>query len=110
MSHSKADQFGISLFHQSFWSRALSHPARIIILQHLLEYGRSPFKDFRKKIQLSQPTISQHIRYLLSMGIIILESKFPYATYSINAEICHSLVKEIQKTNRRFLRPPQEEL
>ncbi len=58
MSHSKADQFGSSLFHQSFWSRALSHPARIIIMQYLLNMVNPPSKIFEKKF--SFPSLPFH--------------------------------------------------
>ncbi|MDQ3017356.1 MAG: winged helix-turn-helix domain-containing protein [Bacteroidota bacterium] len=104
MAFSKADQFDPALIRQTFWSKALGHPARIIILQYLLKSKTGRLRDFRSQINLTPSTISQHIRYLQSLGVIFLVAKFPYGVYEIDKTICRSLVKEIHKTNYRFLR------
>ena len=50
MAYSKAPHFDALSFKQSFWSKALSHPARITILDHLLHHGVTPFYVLAKKI------------------------------------------------------------
>ncbi|HJW30085.1 MAG TPA: ArsR family transcriptional regulator, partial [Saprospiraceae bacterium] len=70
MAFSKAPLFDKPHFEQSFWSKALAHPARIIILTHLLEYGITPFYDFKKLIPLAPTTISQHLRQLRQAHLI----------------------------------------
>lgn len=91
MAHSKADLFHPTLFNQATWCKIQAHPARIIILTHLLEEGPAPFFAFNQKIALAGPTISQHIRYLLKYGIITIEEKYPKAIYAIDKATCGNL-------------------
>lgn len=51
-------------------AKALGHPARIAILRHLLHTKDCITGDLSDVIGLSQPTISQHLRELKSIGIL----------------------------------------
>lgn len=51
-------------------SRVLGHPARIAILQELLREKSCICGDLVEKIGLAQPTISQHLRELKTIGLI----------------------------------------
>lgn len=83
MAFSKAKHFDKVTYQQSFWSKALAHPARIIILSHLLENGTTPFHILRKKISLAKATVSQHLRILLHADLIEVEERFPH-TYLLS--------------------------
>lgn len=51
-------------------AKALAHPARIAILQHLLESNDCINSDLVKELGLAQATISQHLKELKEIGLI----------------------------------------
>lgn len=51
-------------------AKALGHPARIAILQHLLHANTCVCGDLVKEIGLAQATISQHLRELKKVNLI----------------------------------------
>jgi ArsR family transcriptional regulator, arsenate/arsenite/antimonite-responsive transcriptional repressor len=103
MAYSKASHFDPRLFSQSIWSKALSHPARIIILRHLLEHGVTPFYVFTKKIPLAKATISQHLRMLKNTGLIQSYEQYPYTYYLLNHTACKELALRIKSLNKSFI-------
>ena len=104
MAFSKANRFDTVIYHQSFWSRALSHPARIIILAHLLENGETSFAVIRKKIPLARTTICQHIRILREAQLVAVEEVYPHTFYSLNSGLCCELADKIKSLNQSFLK------
>jgi DNA-binding transcriptional ArsR family regulator len=50
--------------------KALGHPARIAIVEHLLSVNSCICGDLVDQLELSQPTISRHLQELKSAGII----------------------------------------
>jgi DNA-binding transcriptional ArsR family regulator len=103
MAYSKAHFFDPLTYNQSFWSKALSHPARIIILTYLLEHGITPFYVFAKIIPLARPTISQHIRILRQAGLIDSFEMYPNTYYQLNFNTCKDLALKIKSLNKSFL-------
>ena len=51
-------------------AKAIAHPARVAILQHLVKISSCICGDLVNEIGLSQPTISQHLKELKNVGII----------------------------------------
>lgn len=51
-------------------AKALGHPARIAIIEHLLKVNRCICGDIVNELPLSQPTVSQHLKELKQVGII----------------------------------------
>ena len=51
-------------------ARALGHPARIAILQHLVKINACICNDLVAELGLAQPTISQHLKELKQLGLI----------------------------------------
>lgn len=51
-------------------AKALGHPARIAILQHLLKMNSCVCGELVDEIALAQPTISKHLKELKAVGII----------------------------------------
>lgn len=51
-------------------AKALGHPARIAIIQHLLSIKSCICGDLVDEIPLAQPTISRHLKELKAIGII----------------------------------------
>lgn len=50
--------------------KALAHPARIAIVEHILSVNSCICGDIVDKLPLSQPTVSQHLKELKAAGII----------------------------------------
>lgn len=50
--------------------KALAHPARIAILQHIIQSNTCICGDLVTEIGLAQPTISQHLKELKNSGLI----------------------------------------
>ncbi len=50
--------------------KALGHPARIRIIEHLVEVKSCICGDIVTEMPLAQPTVSQHLKELKNAGII----------------------------------------
>ena len=66
--------------------KALAHPARIAILQHLLEAEHCICGSLVEELGLAQATISQHLKELKSAGIIKGNIEGTSVCYCINPE------------------------
>ena len=69
MGVSKKELFTLSQNHIAKLAKALSHPARIAILEHLTK-NDCVCGDLVDELPLSQSTISQHLKELKNAGII----------------------------------------
>ncbi|MFC1848616.1 ArsR/SmtB family transcription factor [candidate division CSSED10-310 bacterium] len=65
-------------------AKALSHPARIVILRMLADRNRCICGDFVDILPLAQSTVSQHLQELKKAGLIVGEIEGPKSCYSIN--------------------------
>ena len=52
------------------FAKAIGHPARVAILQQLFKTDSCICGDLVEEIGLAQPTISQHLRELKTLGLI----------------------------------------
>lgn len=59
------NQNAIALF-----AKAFGHPARVAIIQHLFKIKTCVCGDLVNEIGLAQPTISQHLKELKTLGLI----------------------------------------
>lgn len=67
-------------------AKAIGHPARVAILQHLIKINSCICGDLVEEIGLAQPTISQHLRELKNIGIIKGNIEGTSVCYCINQE------------------------
>nr|WP_255573016.1 metalloregulator ArsR/SmtB family transcription factor [Hanstruepera marina] len=51
-------------------AKAIGHPARVAIMQHLFKTNSCVCGDLVNEIGLAQPTISQHLKELKNLKII----------------------------------------
>jgi len=51
-------------------AKALGHPARVAIIEHLLKVNACICGDIVNELPLAQPTISQHLKELKNAGLI----------------------------------------
>ena len=71
--------------------KALAHPARIAILQYLVECHTCITGSIVEEIGLAQPTISQHLRELKAIGIIQGQVEGTSVCYCIHPERWHQV-------------------
>ena len=64
--------------------KALAHPARIAILEHLLSQECCICQDLTGVIDLSQPTLSRHLQVLRDAGIILGTAEGTSRSYCIH--------------------------
>ena len=93
MAFAKHDQF--NSIHQitSQICRVFNHPARIKIISHLVKNGRTPYHDLARVIPLAHPTISQHLKVLREIDLILVEEKVPKTYYEINHVTCQQYLQ-----------------
>ncbi len=77
--------------------RALGHPARITIIQLLLEKDSCMCGDIVKEIPLAQSTVSQHLKELKEAGIIQGNISPPRIKYCINKKNWDSLQQSLKQ-------------
>lgn len=70
MGASKSEHFSVNQNKTASWFKALSHPARIAIVEYLLVVDSCVCSDIVDELPLAQPTISQHLKELKNAGII----------------------------------------
>lgn len=68
------------------FAKALAHPARVAILQQLIEKKVCIGAELVEELPLSQATVSQHLKELKRIGIIKGEVDPPKVCYCINEE------------------------
>ena len=68
-------------------AKAFAHPARVAILQHLMETKSCMCGDIVEAVPLSQSTVSQHLKELKKAGIIQGNVVPPKVCYCIDPEV-----------------------
>ena len=76
MGLTKTDAFTKSQNQVSAICKALGHPARIAIIEHLISTNSCITGDLVEVLPLSQATVSQHLRELKNAGIINVFESF----------------------------------
>lgn len=102
MAFSKAKDFPLVLYQQSLWAKAQAHPARIIILLHLLHHGSTSFTVLKNLVPLSPATVSRHLRFLYKHGFIRGYNKYPTTVYHMNHNFCKGFAKKLLLLQREF--------
>ncbi len=70
MGITKSEKFTDQQNKMASLAKALGHPARIAILEHLFSINSCACGGFVEEIGLAQPTISQHLKELKNLGLI----------------------------------------
>ncbi len=86
MGITKTDLFSVSQNNLAKMAKALAHPARISIIEHLLKTSSCVNGDLVEETGLAQATISQHLRELKEIGIIQGTIEGTSVCYCINPE------------------------
>ena len=70
MGVSKTEKFSQAQNDMAAMAKALAHPARVAIIQHLIKANACINGDLVNELGLAQATISQHLRELKAIGLI----------------------------------------
>lgn len=71
------------------WAKALAHPARIAILQLLIQKQSCICGEIVSELPLSQSTVSQHLKAMKEAGLIVGTIDGPKVCYCINVAVLH---------------------
>ena len=86
MSYSKANLFPSGDQKTAALAKSIAHPARISILRLLAQSGPVNSKFLLNRLPLSAPTIQQHLNFLISRNIVVVNTQPLRALYSIRSE------------------------
>src|SRR5690606_13437122 len=75
--------------------KVLGHPARIAILQHIIQQQACICNDLVEELGLAQATISQHLTALKSIGIIQGTIEGKSVCYCINERTWNEIQSEL---------------
>ena len=70
MGTTKSENFTEAQNELAVLTKAIGHPARIAIIQHLIKVNSCICGDIVNELPLSQPTVSQHLKELKNAGLI----------------------------------------
>ena len=77
--------------------KVLAHPARIAILEYISKQKSCICKDIVEEIGLAQPTVSQHLKELKSIGIIVGEVEGKSICYCLDPDKWKSIQKVLNQ-------------
>ncbi len=86
MGASKSDSFSVEQNEMATLFKALSHPARIAIVDYLLTVDTCICGDIVEVLPLAQPTVSQHLKELKNANIIKGTIEGTAICYCLNPE------------------------
>lgn len=86
MKASKQDQYTERQLELAKLAKALGHPARIAILEHLVKVNACVCANIVENLPLAQATVSQHLRELKDAGFIKGTVEGTSVCYCINEE------------------------
>ncbi len=95
MGVTKTDAYTDRQLRRAHLCKALGHPARIAILEHLLQADCCICQDLTDLIDLSQPTLSRHLQVLRETGLITGTPEANTRNYCIDRERWSAAQKEL---------------
>ena len=84
MGITKSEVFDERVNRLAGYAKALAHPARVAIIEYLLQHRACICGDLVGVLPLSQSTISQHLKELKHLGMIQGEIEGPRINYCID--------------------------
>ncbi len=98
MPQAKLEAFDEATVALSAFGRALSHPARIAILQFLADKGEVACLDIVAAVPLSQPACSRHIAELVKVGLLAARPDRSRIYYRLERAALQSFCKAMSAT------------
>jgi DNA-binding transcriptional ArsR family regulator len=97
MAQAKTEEFSKSEIELAGFGKAIAHPARIKILQILIDKNACICGDIVDLLPLSQSTVSQHLKELKKSGLISGEIEGPKTCYCVNNSAVQKMKKLFDK-------------
>jgi len=101
----KSELFDNSLQHAAVYFKALSHLARLAIINYLIGTGTCITGDITEELPLSRTTVSQHLQELKDCGLIQGTVDGAKVNYCINAigleeiiNVLRNLASQLEKS------------
>ncbi len=91
MGASKSEFFSEQQNELASLFKAISHPARVAIIEYLLKVDSCICGDIVNELPLAQPTVSQHLKELKNVGIIKGNIEGTAICYCLNPETMKKL-------------------
>jgi DNA-binding transcriptional ArsR family regulator len=95
MGLTKSEEFTKTQNDLAALAKALGHPARIAILQFLIQTKACVCGDIVDELPLSQSTVSQHLAELKKVGLIKGDIEGPSVCYCIDEKVWKKARKAI---------------
>ncbi len=86
MGLTKTENFTDAQNQMASIAKAIGHPARVAILQHLLKVNSCICGELVDELPLAQPTISRHLKELKAVGILKGTIEGTSVNYCIDGE------------------------
>jgi len=97
MGATKTDNFTDKQNDLATLAKALGHPARVAIIEHLLKIRTCMCGDIVDELPLAQPTISQHLKELKNAGLIKGNVNGTSVCYCIDEKVLGAFAKQLNK-------------
>jgi len=101
----KTELFDESLQKAALYFKVLSHPARLAIINYLIETGSCITGDITEELPLSRTTVSQHLQELKDCNLIKGTVDGAKVNYCINAiglediiHVLHTMAAQLEKS------------
>lgn len=88
--------------------RAIAHPIRLEVLRTLAQHERCVCGQIVRALPLAQSTVSEHLRVLLSAGLITGRTEGHRSCYCLNRETMRKLKDELGHLFTALLAQPQD--
>lgn len=102
MGASKSESFSVEHNEMAILFKALSHPARVAIVDYLLSVDSCICGDIVNELPLAQPTISQHLKELKNANIIKGSIEGTAICYCINPEKIHKIEQHFNSITHKL--------
>ncbi len=74
---------------------ALAHPVRLAILRHLASHDACCCREVVERIDLAQSTVSQHLKVLVSAGLVHYEPQARRSRYTVDRAALDRLARRM---------------
>jgi DNA-binding transcriptional ArsR family regulator len=102
MGISKSASFSVEHNEMASLFKALSHPARVAIVEYLLSVDTCICGDIVNELPLAQPTISQHLAALKNANIIKGTIEGTAICYCLNPDTMEIIEKYFGSINKQL--------
>lgn len=102
MGVSKSESFSVAHNEMANLFKALSHPARVAIVEYLLSVDTCICGDIVEVLPLAQPTVSQHLKELKNANIIKGSIDGTAICYCINPDTIEIIEKYFASINQQL--------